>query len=250
MATPALRALRRGRPDAHIRAVVRRSLAPVLRGSPWIDGFVAARHLRRRRASSRKLRARLAVGARAARQRPRRWCCRTRSRARSWPSPRARRAGSATRAAAATSCSPTPCPRRASPAASCRPRWSATTSIWCARSAAPTPARSSSSSSSRRPRRECDARFAAAGISGRAPLVCLAPGAGFGPSKLWPLAYVAEVARELRADGAQVALVHGPGEEPLADEIVARAGAGTRLARRRAHEPLAARSRCSRARSS
>ena len=39
MATPALRALRRGRPGAEIRAVVRSSLAGVLRGAPWIDAF-------------------------------------------------------------------------------------------------------------------------------------------------------------------------------------------------------------------
>ena len=56
MATPALRALRRGRPEARISAVVRRTLAPVLRGSPWLDeilehdiyagrGITAAVHL-------------------------------------------------------------------------------------------------------------------------------------------------------------------------------------------------------------
>jgi heptosyltransferase-2 len=71
--------------------------------------------------------------------------------------------------------------------------------------------------------RECDALFARHGIGAQAPLVCLAPGAGFGPSKLWPLAYVAEVAAKLRADGAQLALVHGPGEDSLAREILARA---------------------------
>ena len=56
--------------------------------------------------------------------------------------------------------------------------------------------------------------------------MCLAPGAGFGPSKLWPLEYVAEVASSLRRDGAQVALVHGPGEQALADRIVEKAGSG------------------------
>jgi hypothetical protein len=74
--------------------------------------------------------------------------------------------------------------------------------------------------------RECDARFAAARLERGRPLVCLAPGAGFGPSKLWPLEYVAEVAAALRRDGAQVALVHGPGEQALADRIAATAGPG------------------------
>jgi heptosyltransferase-2 len=70
--------------------------------------------------------------------------------------------------------------------------------------------------------RQCDALFASHKLGAR-PLVCLAPGAGFGPSKLWPIEYVAEVARELRAGGADVVLVHGPGEQPLADEIARRA---------------------------
>jgi heptosyltransferase-2 len=72
--------------------------------------------------------------------------------------------------------------------------------------------------------RECDARFAAAHLERGRPLVCFAPGAGFGPSKLWPLEYVAQVAAALSRDGAQVALVHGPGEQPLADQILARVG--------------------------
>ena len=70
--------------------------------------------------------------------------------------------------------------------------------------------------------RECDALFERHTLRDDAPLVCLAPGAGFGPSKLWPLEYVAEVAGKLMAEGAQVALVHGPGEEPLAAAIQAR----------------------------
>ena len=37
MATPALRALRRGRPDAEIHVLVEARLAGVLGGSPWID---------------------------------------------------------------------------------------------------------------------------------------------------------------------------------------------------------------------
>jgi len=66
--------------------------------------------------------------------------------------------------------------------------------------------------------RECDALFAREGLGAR-KLVCLAPGAGFGPSKLWPAEYVAEVARALLQQDCDVALVNGPGEEALADEV-------------------------------
>ncbi|MCD6416347.1 MAG: lipopolysaccharide heptosyltransferase II [Planctomycetes bacterium] len=40
MATPAFRALRSGLPKAHISLVVRRRVAPVLRGAPWFDQVI------------------------------------------------------------------------------------------------------------------------------------------------------------------------------------------------------------------
>src|SRR5262245_10351136 len=60
MATPALRALRRGRPDAEITGVVRGSLVGVLRGSPWLDRFVA-HDIYKSRSKLGQLRARLSV---------------------------------------------------------------------------------------------------------------------------------------------------------------------------------------------
>ncbi|MCC6574332.1 MAG: lipopolysaccharide heptosyltransferase II [Planctomycetes bacterium] len=45
------------------------------------------------------------------------------------------------------------------------------------------------------------------------PLVIIAPGAAFGPSKLWPAERFAEVARALREGGARVMLSYAPGEE-------------------------------------
>jgi heptosyltransferase-2 len=71
--------------------------------------------------------------------------------------------------------------------------------------------------------RRCDARFAGAGIERGRPLVCIAPGAAYGPAKLWPTRHFAELARGLAADGVQLALIHAPSEQPLADAIRAQA---------------------------
>ena len=45
-------------------------------------------------------------------------------------------------------------------------------------------------------------------------------GASFGPSKLWPAEYFAEVAdRIAERRGARVVLLCGPGEEPVGAEV-------------------------------
>src|SRR3954468_15618221 len=62
------------------------------------------------------------------------------------------------------------------------------------------------------------------GLSEPRPAVALAPGA-VGPSKRWPVHAYAEVARSLTAAGIGVWVVGGPGERPLASQIVAEAGA-------------------------
>jgi len=54
------------------------------------------------------------------------------------------------------------------------------------------------------------------------PVVALAPGA-VGPSKRWPGASYAELARRLRAEGHWVWVIGGPNEKELAAEIVDRA---------------------------
>lgn len=58
--------------------------------------------------------------------------------------------------------------------------------------------------------------------SGR-PVVAFAPGA-VGPSKRWPVAAYAEVARQLTAQGFEVWVLGSPNEAPLAAEIVRTAG--------------------------
>ncbi len=60
---------------------------------------------------------------------------------------------------------------------------------------------------------------------GTGPAVALAPGS-VGPSKRWT--YYPDAARLLAAQGLDVWVVGGPGEKPLAAEIVARGGAGVR----------------------
>ena len=61
------------------------------------------------------------------------------------------------------------------------------------------------------------------GLRGVHPAVALAPGA-VGPSKRWPAYSYAELARQLTAAGVAVWVVGGPGERPLATDIIADAG--------------------------
>jgi heptosyltransferase-2 len=61
------------------------------------------------------------------------------------------------------------------------------------------------------------------GLSAARPAVALAPGA-VGPSKRWPAYAYAEVARQLTSQGIAVWTLGGPGEKPLAGQIIAEAG--------------------------
>jgi heptosyltransferase-2 len=224
MATPALRALRRGRPEARISAVVRRSLAPVLRGSPWLDDFVL-HDIQAEQSWLGKLGARLAVarelrGSDLVVVLPNSFA----SAILAFASRAPRRLGYARAGRGWLLSEAAPAPREAGrfvPTAMERYYLDLVRRLGC-------PDTGTQVELFVEPDAEalCEAVFSAAGLSRRLPLVCLAPGAGYGPSKLWPLEYVAEVARELLAEGTQVALVHGPGEQALADAIVARAGPG------------------------
>ncbi len=224
MATPALRALRRGRPEARISAVVRRSLAPVLRGSPWLDDFVL-HDIHAERGWRGKLRARLAVarelrGSDLVVVLPNSFA----SAILAFASRAPQRLGYARGGRGWLLSDVAPAPRESGrfvPTAMERYYLDLVRRVGC-----PDTGTQIELFVEPDAEVECEARFSAAGLSRQLPLVCLAPGAGYGPSKLWPVEYVAEVARELLADGAQVALVHGPGEQDLADAIVARAGSG------------------------
>jgi heptosyltransferase-2 len=61
--------------------------------------------------------------------------------------------------------------------------------------------------------------FAAAGLPGGAPLVLLAPGAAFGPTKQWPAERFAALADKLAERGVLSGIVVGPGEERLGEEV-------------------------------
>ncbi|MBI5095581.1 MAG: lipopolysaccharide heptosyltransferase II [Candidatus Hydrogenedentes bacterium] len=65
-------------------------------------------------------------------------------------------------------------------------------------------------------------------LSGNGPLIGIAPGAAFGPSKLWPSGRYAQVADMLAKQlGARCVLLTGPGEEQTRDAV--RAAAKTPL---------------------
>jgi heptosyltransferase-2 len=65
--------------------------------------------------------------------------------------------------------------------------------------------------------------FAAAGLPGGAPLVLLAPGAAFGPTKQWPAERFAALADQLAERGVLSGIVVGPGEERLGEDVSRRA---------------------------
>lgn len=226
MATPVLRSLRRGRPRAHIAAVVRRPLDRILGGASWVDEMVshdvyAGREpfvrATRRIALARRLR-RTLRGRGTVVVLPNSYAGALLALASGAP----RRVGYERRGRGFLLTDAVPAPResgRFTPIAMERYYLNLALHMGC-------PDTGTAVELSVEPEAElrCDALFAAHGVDASQPLVCIAPGAAYGPSKIWPLAYYAELACGLARDGARVALVHGPGEEPLAREIVRLAG--------------------------
>jgi heptosyltransferase-2 len=66
-----------------------------------------------------------------------------------------------------------------------------------------------------------NALLAARGVTADAPLVVLAPGASYGPSKVWPPERFAAVGDALARTGAQVVLLGAPDERVLARRVAA-----------------------------
>ena len=68
---------------------------------------------------------------------------------------------------------------------------------------------------------EAEGAFAAAGLDPGAPLALLAPGASYGPSKLWPAERFGRVGDGLARAGAAVAVIGATGERALGERVVA-----------------------------
>ncbi len=217
MATPALRSLRRGRPNAFITGVVRPHLAPLLAGHPSLDAIVPNDTYGARRPLARLFRrlrlARRIADADTVVVLPNSFGAALLAFASRAP----RRVGYARGGRTRLLTQALPAPRtngRLQPIAMERYYLELSLALGC-------PDLGTAIELARDPaaERECDALFARHGLRADRPLVCIAPGAAFGPSKLWPTRYFAELAAALDADDAQVALIHGPGEEGLAREI-------------------------------
>lgn len=224
MATPALRALRRARPEARILGVVRQELAALLEGTPWLDAL-HPHPVYQTRSPLARLRARLRL---------------------------ARELGDSdvvlvlpnsfsSALLAALSRAPTRIGYRRGVRG-----WLLTEAIEPPRRngrvipiameraylALLGPFGASSDDvrvelfESPEAGREAQELLGARALKPDRPLVSIAPGAAFGPSKLWPTAYYAKVARDLVGSGVQVALIHAPGEQALADAILAESGPG------------------------
>ncbi|MFQ5697696.1 MAG: lipopolysaccharide heptosyltransferase II [Myxococcota bacterium] len=224
MATPALRSLREGFPDAHLTAVVRHGLEAMLARSPRLDVLRVHRVYESRLPGSRSARR---LGLALTLDRPDRVVLLPNSFSSAlvaWASGARQRVGYARRGRGWLLTDPVAPPTengRFVPLAMERYYLDLVTHLGC-----PDRGTALELFVELEGERERERRLAESGLDPSRPLVCLAPGAGFGPSKLWPPRYFAQVARALLADGLQVALVHGPDETRLASAVVEAAGRG------------------------
>lgn len=211
MATPGLRALRAGHPGAHVAVLVKPSLAPLLHGAPWIDELLPLASAGRGAAAL--VREGLAL-------RRRRFdlglclpdsfssalllrCAGVR-----------RVVGYATQGRRLLLDVAVPAPVGPIPrekhvldlvaAAGCPPR-GAHLELFVTDAEATAAARA----------------LAAAGVGPDEPLALLAPGASYGPAKLWPAERFAAVGDALASAGARVAIVGAPDEAALAGAVAA-----------------------------
>lgn len=209
MSTPGLRALRAGRPGAHITVHVRPSLAPLLHGAPWVDEVLplasagrGALALVREGLALRGRRFELGVClpdsfSSALLMR----CAGVR-----------RVVGYATqgrRALLHVAVAPAP-----GLVARERHVLDLVAAVGC-------PARGARLELFVTDTEEQAARraLAAAGVGADEPLALLAPGASFGPAKLWPAERFAAVGDALARAGARVAVIGSPEEAPLAGAV-------------------------------
>jgi heptosyltransferase-2 len=221
MATPTLRALRAGFPQARIVVVVRPNVAPVLDGAPWFDGRIlyaprAHDPAHRERAALTRIRgegAALAVllpnSFRAA------WLA--------WRAGIPRRIGYARggRSWLLTD--------RLVPPRDGRGRYLPTPAVDYYLAIArtldcPISSLRSQLFTTELEERAADAAWARLGLRPGAPVVCLNTGGAFGPAKSWPVEHCAALARRLADEqGVAVLVLCGPAERDAARAIVAEA---------------------------
>jgi len=214
MATPALRALRAGFPDARITVQIRAGLAPLLAGAPWLDETLPVRShrqgLRATWAEGRALRGRgFDLGV----------CLPD-----SLSSALLMRAARVARVMGYGRGLRRPLLHRAVP-----PLRAPDGSRWVARerhvlglaAALGCPADDTRLALFVTPEEahEAEAALAERGVPADAPLAALAPGASYGPSKCWPPEHFARVADALAERGLQPVLVGAPEERGLAAAV-------------------------------
>lgn len=218
MATPALRALRKGYPGARILGVIKAPIAPTLEGVPWVDDWLP--HDRKARSGDRSTRG---IVSRLRRERidvavllPNSF----RSAAMAWLGGAKRRVGYA-RGGRSWLLTDRLDPPRADgkylPTPAVHYYLAIAKHLGCAVDSVrlelfTTPAAEAAA----------DDAWSALGLSTGGRVVALNTGGAFGPAKNWPESYFAEVARRLAdEDGASVLVLCGPSERESARRIVA-----------------------------
>jgi len=212
MATPAFRALRAGLPRAHLTLQLREGLEPLLAGAPWFDAVetLEGGGLRARWREARRLRRRrfdLALCL------PDSWSAALRLRAVG-----ARRlVGHGRHARGLMLDLALPLPRAVGGRVLLpreRHALGLVEALGC-------PARGTALELHVTEAEEARAAraLAEAGLDPGLPLATLAPGASYGPAKLWPAAGFARVADALAAAGARIALVGAAREAPLVARV-------------------------------
>jgi heptosyltransferase-2 len=221
MATPTLRALRLGLPDARIIGIIKPNVAPTLDGNPWLDEVVPfdpkARDARWRTwPTLRRLRAeRLDVAVLLPNS--------FRSALIAYLSGARRRVGYSRggRGSLLTLCLKAPVDQdgRFLPVPQVEYYAELAHAMGC-----PVRSLKLELALTDAERAEADRAFADLGLTGDRPVVCLNTGGAFGPAKNWPVGYFAALARRLvREHDVAVLVLCGPSERESARAIVAEA---------------------------
>jgi heptosyltransferase-2 len=221
MATPALRALKRGFPGARILGVIKPNVSPTLDGTPWLDeriGFDPSARERRYRTAAVWSRLR-AEAADLAVLFPNSF----RSALLAWTAGIKRRVGYARGGRGVLLTDRLAVPRDARgnrlPVPAVEYYLALVRHLGCPVDSlrlelATTPADEAAA----------DRAWAELSLNSDRPVVCLNTGGAFGPAKSWPAVHFATLARRLVEEaGARVLVVCGPSERAAAREIVAKA---------------------------